>query len=375
MQCVSRCVEKVLTMRGADPGSTAESPAFCRFFLILCCLVYLSCQVNRHKTHRWITSVFIDFLETCLGRRSHAEDPPLHEACLPSLSTCNVTDIDIGTNGPPGRVSTNASEHAMLHSMLFAPPSQNTKSVWCMLKHLNTSWACTAMRWLYCLSWGCLWWNYCNVRMGWLVLDLFFLQLVLLFLRKSLILFEFEGPQPLTGELLSHCSCHMPGRCNDRQRCARHDVLFCQHLLFIPWQIRKGTLGRAKLLFQNLWSWFKRPSFCLLLHWYEHPNHKLHAHVLFDTIFKLQYLGISEYSISFKSTVKLFYVTRSNLSHSPEDAVILSPSPNEPFHTCIFLDLIGLSQTSSLHRHLPFTVQQFDEPTQSHWEKTPFSFF
>ena len=33
--------------------------------------------------------------ETCLGRRSHAEDPPLHEACLPSLSTRNVTDIDM----------------------------------------------------------------------------------------------------------------------------------------------------------------------------------------------------------------------------------------------------------------------------------------
>ena len=148
----------------------------------------------------------------------------------------------------------------------------------------QSSWACAAMHWLCCLSWGCLSCSFFNVKMGWLVLDLFFLQLVLLFLRKSSILFEFEGPQPLTGELLSHCSCHMPGRCNDRQRCARHDVLFCQHLLFIPWQIRKDTLGRAKLLFQNLWSWFKRPSFCLLLHWYEHPNHKLHARVLFDTI-------------------------------------------------------------------------------------------
>ena len=57
--------------------------------------------------------------ETCLGRRSHAEDPPLHEACLPSLSTRNVTDIDMDINGPPGRVSTNASEHAMLHNMLL----------------------------------------------------------------------------------------------------------------------------------------------------------------------------------------------------------------------------------------------------------------
>ena len=153
MQCVSRCVEKALTMQGADPGSTAESPAFCRFFLILCCLVYLSCQVNRHKTHRWITSVFIDFLETCLGRRSHAEDPPLHEACLPSLSTCNVTDIDIGTNGPPGRVSTNASEHAMLHNMFFVPPSQNTKSVWCMLKHLNNHHG-HALQCAGCVAWA-----------------------------------------------------------------------------------------------------------------------------------------------------------------------------------------------------------------------------
>ena len=75
--------------------------------------------------------------ETCLGRRSHAKDPPLHEACLPSLSTRNVTDIDMDINGPPGRVSTNASEHAMLHNMFFAPPSQNKKSVWCMLKHLK----------------------------------------------------------------------------------------------------------------------------------------------------------------------------------------------------------------------------------------------
>ena len=39
----------------------------------------------------------------------------------------------------------------------------------------------------------------------------------------------------------------MPGRCNDRQRDARHDVSFCEHLLFVPWQIRKGTLGQAKL--------------------------------------------------------------------------------------------------------------------------------
>ena len=264
--------------------------------------------------------------ETCLGRRSHAEDPPLHEACLPSLSThkcfwtCNAAQHVFCPAIPKHEIS-------MVHVEAFE----------------QSSWACAAMRWLCCLSWGCLSCNYFNVKMGWLVLDLFFLQLVLLFLRKSLILFEFEGPQPLTGELLSHCSCHIPGRCNDRQRGARHDVLFCEHLLFVPWQIRKGTLGRAKLLFQNLWSWFKRPSFCLLLHWYEHPNHKLHAHVLFDTIFKLQYLGISEYSISFKSTFKLFYITRSNLSHSPEDAVILSPSPNEPLHTCIFLDLIGLS--------------------------------
>ena len=106
----------------------------------------------------------------------------------------------------------------------------------------QSSWACAAMRWLCCLSWGCLSCNYFNVKMGWLVLDLFFLQLVLLFLRKSSILFEFEGPQPLTGELLSHCSCHMPGRCNDRQRCARHDVFFCEHLLFVPWQIRKATV-------------------------------------------------------------------------------------------------------------------------------------
>ena len=91
--------------------------------------------------------------ETCLGRRSHAEDPPLHEACLPSLSTCNVTDIDIGTNGPPGRVSTNASEHAMLHSMLFAPPSQNTKSVWCMLKHLNNHHG-HALQCAGCVAWA-----------------------------------------------------------------------------------------------------------------------------------------------------------------------------------------------------------------------------
>ena len=128
---------------GSKPGSTAESPAFCRFFLVLCCLVYLSCQVNKHKTHRWITSVFIDFPETCLGRRSHAEDPPLHEACLPSLSTRNVTDIDMDINGPPGRVSTNASEHAMLHNM-FLPRHPETRneygacwSIWTIIMRMR----------------------------------------------------------------------------------------------------------------------------------------------------------------------------------------------------------------------------------------------
>ena len=81
--------------------------------------------------------------ETCLGRRSHAEDPPLHEACLPSLSTRNVTDIDMDINGPPGRVSTNASEHAMLHNM-FLPRHPETRneygacwSIWTIIMRMR----------------------------------------------------------------------------------------------------------------------------------------------------------------------------------------------------------------------------------------------
>ena len=195
MQCVSGCVEKALTMHGADPGSTAESLAFCRFFLILCCLVYLSCQVNRHKTHRWITSVFIDFPETCLGRRSHAEDPPLHEACLPSLSTRNVNRHRHGHKWSSRSSldkcfwTCNAAQH------VFCPAIPKHKISMVHVEAFEqSSWACAAMRWLRCLSWGCLSCNYFNVKMGWLVLDLFFLQLVLLFLRKSSILIEFEGP-------------------------------------------------------------------------------------------------------------------------------------------------------------------------------------
>ena len=164
------------------------------------------------------------------------------------------------------------------------------------------------------------------VKLGWLVLDLFFLQLVLLFLRKSSILFEFEGPQPLTGELLSHCSCHMPGRCNDRQRGARHDVLFCEHLLFVPWQIRKGTLGQAKLLFQNLWSWFKR-------------------------------------------------LTCSDLSHSPEDAVILIILRRMSLSTPVFSwTYIWLSWTYIIAaftdiRHSPST-NTLTNLHKSHWKSS-----
>ena len=321
MQCVSRCVEKALTMQGADPGSTAESPAFCRFFLILCCLVYLSCQVNRHKTHRWITSVFIEVKSGNLFREA--------VSCWGSTTSWSMFAFIIHAQCDRHRHGHKWSSRSGLDKCfwtcnaaqhVFCPAIPKHEISMVHVEALEqSSWACAAMHWLCCLSWGCLSCNYFNVKMGWLVLDLFFLQLVLLFLRKSSILFEFEGPQPLTGELLSHCSCHMPGRCNDRQRGARHDVLFCEHLLFVPWQIRKGTLGQAKLLFQNLWSWFKRPLFCLLLHWYEHPNHKLHARVLFDTICKMQYLGISEYLIPLSQIV----LTCSDLSHSPEDAVIL----------------------------------------------------
>ena len=37
------------------------------------------------------------------------------------------TDIDMDINGPPGRVSTNASEHAMLHNM-FLPRHPETRN-------------------------------------------------------------------------------------------------------------------------------------------------------------------------------------------------------------------------------------------------------
>ena len=48
---------------------------------------------------------------------------------------------------------TNASEHAMLHNMFFAPPSQNTKSVWCMLKHWNNHHG-HALQCAGCVAWA-----------------------------------------------------------------------------------------------------------------------------------------------------------------------------------------------------------------------------
>ena len=64
-------------------------------------------------------------------------------------------------------------------------------------------------------------------------------------------------------------------------------------------------------------------------------------------ICKLQYLGISEYISDISdishSTFKFFYVTRSNLSHSPEDAVILTVLRGMSLSTPVF------SWTSSLH--------------------------
>ena len=53
--------------------------------------------------------------------------------------------------------------------------------------------------------------------------------------------------------------------------------------------------------------------FVLLLDWYEHPNHKLHACVLFTSC------NTWEYLIPLSQIV----LTCSNPSHSPEDAVIL----------------------------------------------------
>ena len=54
--------------------------------------------------------------------------------------------------------------------------------------------------------------------------------------------------------------------------------------------------------------------FVLLLDWYEHPNHKLHACVLFASC------NTWEYLIPLSQIV----LTCSNPSHSAEDAVILS---------------------------------------------------
>ena len=81
------CGEKTLTMQEADTGSTAESPAFCRFFLILCCLIYLSCQVDGRSAAE--LQCFPWNREISLGSLSHAKGPPLCEPCLPSLSTRN----------------------------------------------------------------------------------------------------------------------------------------------------------------------------------------------------------------------------------------------------------------------------------------------
>ena len=159
-------------------------------------------------------------------------------------------------------------------------------------------------------------------------------------------------PQPLHSELLSHCSCHMPGRCNDCQRGARHNVFFWEHLLFVPWQVWKDTLGQ----FKRLWFW-------LLLHWYEHPNHKLHA-------YSLQYLGISEYLIPLSQIV----LTCSNPSHSPEDAVILivlrRMSLSNLYFPGLNLTFLDLIATFAIH-HPPTSWQTYTKVT----EKALFSFW
>lgn len=82
------CGEKTLPMQEAntsdtsDTGSAAESPAFCRSFLILC-LVCLSCQVDGQPAGEF--QCFPWNPEISSGRRSHDKGPPLPERCLPSL--------------------------------------------------------------------------------------------------------------------------------------------------------------------------------------------------------------------------------------------------------------------------------------------------
>ena len=113
----------------------------------------------------------------------------------------------------------------------------------------------------------------------------------------------------------------------------------------------------------QLWPWFKRLWFWLLLHWYEHPNHKLHA-------YSLQYLGISEYLIPLSQIV----LTCSNPSHSPEDAVILivlrRMSLSNLYFPGLNLTFLDLIATFAIH-HPPTSWQTYTKVT----EKALFSFW
>ena len=177
------------------------------------------------------------------------------------------------------------------------------------------------MRWLCCLSWGCLSCNYFNVKMGWLVLDLFFLQLVLLFLRKSLINLVWIWRPPTTDRwttvtlLLSHA------------RPLQRPSAWCQ-----AWRSLLRASSLRPLADTESYSWTSQalvPEFVILI-----------------------------------QETNMFWPESFSRGRCDSDY----PPPNEPFHACIFLDLyltfLDL-YNRCIHRHSPFTIHQhLDKPTQ-----------
>ena len=244
--------------------------------------------------------------ETCLGRRSHAEDPPLHEACLPSLSTRNVTDIDMEWHGHRWSSRSGLDKcfwtcNAAQHVFCTAIPKQEI-----IMVHVDafeqSSWACAAMRWLCCLSWGCLSCNYFSMS-KWVdsFLTCSSCNLFFSFCKRVQSCLNLKAPNHwqvnychialVTGQAAATTVSVVPGMTfsgkvllNERSSCSRICDLDSRDLHYV-----------------------------LLLDWYEHPNHKLHACVLFASC------NTWEYLIPLSQIV----LTCSNPSHSPEDAVIL----------------------------------------------------
>ena len=249
-------------------------------------------------------------------------------------------------NGPPGRVSTNASEHAMLRNMFFAPPSQNTKSVWCMLKHWNNHHG-HALQCTGCVAWAGDVYHVIISMSKWVdsFLTCSSCNLFFSFCERVQSCLNLKAPNhwqvnychiaPVTCQAAATTVSVVPG------------MTFSSASIFSSslGKYGKVLLGQAKLLFQNLWSWFKRLTCSDLSH--------------------------SEYLIPLSQIV----LTCSDLSHSPEDAVILIILRRMSLSTPVFSwTYIWLSWTYIIAaftdiRHSPST-NTLTNLHKSHWKSS-----